>query len=69
MILDVGGNARAIGELKQVRYQTATSQIRDYARYAKEKKIPFYLFINKSARLSKPLQRMVEADEVRIIER
>lgn len=52
-----------------MRYQTATSQIRDYARYAKEKKIPFYLFINKSARLSKPLQRMVEADEVRIIER
>lgn len=69
LILDSSGTARAIGELKKVKYQAATSQIRDYARFAKERGIPFYLFINKSATLSKRLLRLADADEVRIVQR
>lgn len=53
-----------IGEVKNVKYQALTSQIRDDIAYAQQTGMRFELWINKSTRLSGPLKQAAQDGEV-----
>jgi len=53
-----------IGEVKNVKYQPYTAQLKDYVSYAKQNNYRFELYIKQGAQLSKPLQKAVNAGDV-----
>ena len=52
---------RIIGEVKNVKYQGYTSQLRDYIQYAKEKGYKFKFYIRDGGVMSKPLQNALNS--------
>ena len=61
ILVQSGGRVTAIGEVKNVKYQSFTSQIKDFVLYAQENDIPFALKINGDAGISKTLQGSVNS--------
>jgi RHS repeat-associated protein len=52
---------RVIGEVKNVRYQAYTNQLKDYAAYAQKYGYQFRLYIRQGAKLSGPLQDAINS--------
>jgi len=59
---------KLIGEIKTVKYQSLTSQIKDYMTFAQKNNFTFRLVVDKATKLSKPLQQAVDAGKI-ILER
>jgi hypothetical protein len=55
----------AVSEVKNVKYQAFTRQIRDILQYSEDEGIKFDLYVRTGARLSKLLRRAI--DEGRIV--
>jgi RHS repeat-associated protein len=62
-----GSKITAIGEVKNVQYQSLTRQLNDFILYAQSENIPFSLQINGTARLSQQLQGAVDSGQINLI--
>jgi RHS repeat-associated protein len=56
--------AETVSEVKNVRYQGYTSQLRDYVQYAQDRGYQFNLFIRSDTQLSRPLQDAINCGDV-----
>ena len=56
-----------IGEVKDVRYQAYTSQLRDFAAYSQKYGYEFPLYVRQASKLSVPLQDAVNGGVIRLI--
>ena len=59
---------KIIGEVKNVRYQSYTGQLRDDVLYAKKYGYEFRLHVRVNTKFSKPLQRSVDSGVVKRLE-
>jgi hypothetical protein len=59
--------AGIIGEVKNVKYQYLSTQIKDSLSYAQQNNLQFNLYVRISTRLSGPLQRLVDSGEINLI--
>lgn len=63
-----GVNEFAISEVKNVKYQGWTQQLQDYSDIAREREIPFNLYLQKDAKISRNLVKAWREGKVSIIE-
>ncbi len=56
-----------IGEVKNVQYQSYTSQIQDFVLYSQQNNIPFTLYMNGGARMSQNLQGAIDDGMINLI--
>ncbi|MEL6340578.1 MAG: putative toxin, partial [Myxococcota bacterium] len=56
--------AGVVGEVKNVSQLSYTQQLRDFAAFAKDQGLRFELTVRQGTRLSKPLQRAVDAGDI-----
>lgn len=61
-----GLTASAVNEVKNVASLSYTSQLRDFAQYAKDTGRQFNLFVRPDTKLSAPLMEAVKRQEVRL---
>lgn len=54
--------------MKNVKYQGWTQQLQDYSDIAREREIPFNLYLQKDAKISRNLVKARREGKVRIIE-
>ncbi len=64
-VLDHAG--KVIGDVKNVNYQSFTSQLRDFADYAQKNSYQFVLYVDQRTQLSKTLERLGE--QIKIIKK
>jgi hypothetical protein len=58
---------KVIQEIKNVRYQAYTQQLRDYVQYATENGLTFELYLRAGTTMSDPLVRAVSAGTIRLL--
>jgi restriction endonuclease fold toxin 7 of polymorphic toxin system/pretoxin HINT domain-containing protein len=58
---------RTIGEVKNVKYQYLSTQLRDYLDYAQQNSLQFNLYVRKDTQLSQPLQDLVDSGGINLI--
>lgn len=59
--------SRTIGEVKNVKYQYLSTQLKDDLSYAQANGYQFNLYVNSGTRLSGPLQNLVNSGEINLI--
>jgi Restriction endonuclease fold toxin 7 len=59
-------SARVIGEVKNVKYQYLSTQLKDDLSYAQENGYQFNLYVNARTRLSRPLQDLVDSGDINL---
>ncbi|MGH3391007.1 MAG: putative toxin, partial [Actinomadura sp.] len=60
-------NATTIGEVKNVKYQHLSTQLKDDLAYARQNGLQFNLYVRSDTRLSGPLQELVDAGRINLV--
>lgn len=64
----INWDAKTLAEVKNVQSLSYTSQLRDYAAYARQEGLTFNLYVRPGAKLSQPLLDARAAKHVNILE-
>jgi Flp pilus assembly pilin Flp len=60
-------NATTLGEVKNVKYQHLSTQLKDDLAYAQQNRLQFNLYVRRDTRLSGPLQELVDSGQLNLI--